>query len=75
MIYFLNIIIFIQKIKDSLDIGKIFFIGKFHIGLWQHRNLCICHWNILFFQCLAYLAECIRCSEDLVILVLFVKTV
>ena len=63
--YFLNIIIVIQEIKNSSDICNISLIGQRHICLWNHGYFRRCHRNVLLFKCLMYRIKIFRSGSDL----------
>lgn len=65
VIYFLNIIIVIQEIKNSSDICNISLIGQRHICLWNHGYFRRCHRNVLLFKCLMYRIKIFRSGSDL----------
>ena len=54
--YVCNVVIIIQKIKDSLDILQSLLISQLYSGLRDHGNLCLKKRNACCLKSLAYCA-------------------
>src|SRR5699024_5925183 len=66
MIYVLDVVIIVQHIQCFLDGGDILLIGKFHIGLRDHRHFCRRHRKSCLLQRDAHSTEILRGSQDLI---------
>ena len=61
-----NVVIIIQKIKDSLDILQSLLISQLYSGLRDHGNLCLKKRNACCLKSLAYCTKIIRSCENLI---------
>ena len=73
VIYGLYIIVLIEKIKDPVKALDIVLVGKLHIILGDHGNLCAEHGDSGIHELLVDFIECIGIGQDLIAVFLFVK--